>query len=129
MKLDEFDQYIRDQYQGYEVTPPPRIEAEVMGRLTRLRWGQRLGGAAILFAAATLWWVVPMGVTEAEYAPVEAVRSTPSERVVAETAESVEPIEVSMDNLSDAPQSISASNEEETWHSAPKPDRLEPLTN
>lgn len=61
MKLDAFDQYIHDQYQGYEVTPPAALEQAVMGRLNRAKWARRLGSGAALVAlvAAGYWGLAP----------------------------------------------------------------------
>ena len=61
MKLDAFDQYIHDQYQGYEVKPPAAMEQAVMGRLNRAKWARRLGSGAALVAllAAGYWGFAP----------------------------------------------------------------------
>lgn len=129
MKLDEFDQYIRNQYQGYEVTPPPQLETAVMGQLARAKWGKRLGGTAVVLLAATLWWANPMGPTAAEYTPVVEVLPLPTETRIAETPEAVEPIHTTTENQSVAPASNAATGTREAWHSMPQPGRLEPLSN
>lgn len=59
MKLDAFDQYIHDQYQGYEVTPPAALEDAVMGKLRRMKWARRLRAGAVVLAVAAgggFWW-------------------------------------------------------------------------
>lgn len=91
MKLDAFDQYIHDQYQGYEVTPPAALEDAVMGKLRRMKWARRMrvgAGVLAVLAGGGFWW----GATTAEsvadpVAPVVA----PVVRV-AEPVEAAEPM-------------------------------------
>ncbi len=83
MKLDAFDQYIHDQYQGYEVTPPAAMEQAVMGKLRRMKWARRLrvSGLVLAVAAGGGWWwgFQPEAPVEAAdravVAPVERVES------------------------------------------------------
>ena len=78
MKLDAFDQYIHDKYQGYEVTPPAALEQAVMVRLNRAKWARRLGSGVALVAlvAAGYWGLAPTSSTTVE-APVEPLVDQP----------------------------------------------------
>lgn len=87
MKLDAFDQYIHDQYQGYEVTPPAALEDAVMGKLRRLKWARRLRAGAVVIAVIAgggFWW----GVTTEESV------ADPAAPAVAPVVQVAEPVEV-----------------------------------
>ena len=83
MKIDEFDQYIHDQYKGHEVTPPAAIEAAVMGTLSRMKWSRRLGGAAmlVLVGSGAIWgW--NSQTKPSAYQPLNGAVALPSSVVV-----------------------------------------------
>ena len=73
MKLDAFEQYIHDQYQGFEVAPPPAMESAVMGRLRRRAWAQRVSGATLtLMVGAGAVWAWSARSVESTYVPSPA---------------------------------------------------------
>lgn len=91
MKLDAFDQYIHDQYQGYEVTPPAALEDAVMGKLRRMKWARRLRAGAVVIAVAAgggFWW----GATTAESVADPAAESVAPVVQVAGPGEVAEPM-------------------------------------
>ena len=121
MKLDAFEQYIHDQYQGLEVAPPPAVETAVMGRLTRRKWARRVSGAALALAvgAGAVWGWSERAVPS-DYAPVVAVEGLPE-------LEPYEEVAVVVDAPVDAPVAVPEVREESPVVS--RPDRVDPLPN
>ena len=124
MKLDAFEQYIHDQYQGYEVAAPPAMEAVVMGRLWRMKWTRRVSGAVLTLAigAGAIWGWSERSVPS-DYAPIAGVQELPAIEVAEAMEEEV--VTASADAPVEVPAPLNVRDEESrVW---PRPDRVDPL--
>lgn len=123
MKLDAFEQYIHDQYQGLEVAPPPAVESAVMGRLTRMKWARRVSGAALTLAvgAGVVWGWTERSVPAA-YSPVEVVHAVPALEPFESVVVVAEPVGVFVEAPVAAPAEVAAEPVV-----GPRPDRVDPL--
>lgn len=89
MKAEEFDQYVRAQFQGDAIAPPAGVEQAVFAAVAAERTGRRRAwsAAALLMTAAAgtaLWLTAPEPAASlpVQDAPVESVAPVQDEAVV-----------------------------------------------